>query len=204
MNMPDRVAKLPRDPRGYPIFKMITYPDGSYNFVGQSADAVLECVKDRLCAICGEELGPIVAFLGPEKIFDLHHKNVSDPPMHRECLEYAIQVCPYILRGGWDRKNEKQGWQGVKGTLGNTKPGKLVMVVVDEYAVFYQDDQPFFYLHKAPLVKKVIHAKIGRENHHPPEDGCIHGKAAKKAARRAKRECAIRAEVGLPTRQSGT
>jgi hypothetical protein len=192
--MPPQIAKLPRDHRGYPIFKMVTYPDGGHNFTGQSGDTVIECVEKKLCAICGEELGPVVAFLGPIGIFDVERRNVSDPPMHRECVEYAARVCPFILMGGWDREGKK-GWNpehSPEGTVGAERPGKLVMLIVDEYAVYWsQEGQPFFFLYKPEIARKVFHAKIGRKENDPPGHGRSHNKAAKKATRRSKHGCAI-------------
>jgi len=101
--IPERLAHLDRDPRGYPIFWAATNPDepGDYSFRGIYAKRALESGARKLCQLCGTPLGYWVCFSGGPK--SCVNRVFSEPPMHRECLEYAYQVCPFLLRGGWDR-----------------------------------------------------------------------------------------------------
>jgi hypothetical protein len=92
--MPDRVARLPRDPRGYPILASITRADGGYDFRGIEWPTVLRLLRERRCGICGESLGYWMTFIsGPEGIAN---RVFSDPAMHPECAAYAVAVCPYL------------------------------------------------------------------------------------------------------------
>jgi hypothetical protein len=67
-------------------------PHFQINDDGKRPRAILE----ELCPICGKRLlrgrwfvgGPMSAF-HPDGAY-------ADPPMHTECMTYAMQVCPYI------------------------------------------------------------------------------------------------------------
>jgi hypothetical protein len=95
--IPDRMRDLPRDARGFPIpFIVMRDRDGRPHFtINDEARRRFVLENDR-CAICNFPLnrgrwyvgGPACAF----------HKRGAylDPPMHRECAHYALQVCPYL------------------------------------------------------------------------------------------------------------
>jgi hypothetical protein len=91
------MRRLERDPRGYPVpFFALRDDQGRPHFtVIDGAKQTLAMVRD-LCAICGQPLlrcrwfvgGPMSAFhpLG----------DFGDGPMHAECANYALRVCPYL------------------------------------------------------------------------------------------------------------
>lgn len=95
--IPLRMAHLPRDPRGYPIPVIVLIDDsGRANFAINNIAIVDRMAREDRCHICGEVLhrarwlvgGPLSAF----------HKagRYNDGPLHRECLHYAMLVCPYL------------------------------------------------------------------------------------------------------------
>lgn len=64
------------------------------DFTAIYAPTVYKCGRDRLCGLCGADLGYWVGFLGGPK----SHANRAyiDPPAHVECLEAALRLCPHI------------------------------------------------------------------------------------------------------------
>ncbi len=101
-DVPEQIARLPKDSRGFPIFFGIQGPkEGQHDFRLMNMANVRRCIKERLCGICGEKLGYWIAFVGGPK--SCTTRVFSDPPFHVECAEFAFKVCPYILNRGWDR-----------------------------------------------------------------------------------------------------
>jgi hypothetical protein len=92
--MPERIAQLPRDPRGWPIFKTIQQANGHYNFLAVVPERVVECADGRLCGICGEPLSYWIHFVGGS--LSVANRTFTEPPMHMECLSYAMAVCPFL------------------------------------------------------------------------------------------------------------
>jgi hypothetical protein len=93
--VPARLARRPRDARGYPVpAAVLILEDGKPDFKVTDIHQWLALLKSRRCALCGEPLGRHLAFVGGP----LSHKNryFTDLPMHKECAQYALQVCPYL------------------------------------------------------------------------------------------------------------
>jgi hypothetical protein len=103
--IPERMQHLPRDPRGYPEFWMIHRDaEGRGHFTINDELKRRQCISQGLCSICGKSLfrgrwlvgGPLCA---------LHeHGWYLDPPMHDECVHYALQVCPYLAAPHWGKE----------------------------------------------------------------------------------------------------
>lgn len=93
--VPPRVAALPKDERGYPI--QVTAgkgTDGKIDFRAISMSVWATCVKHRRCGVCGEPLGRFVAFVGGPQ--SMASRAFMDAGMHKDCAQYACQVCPFI------------------------------------------------------------------------------------------------------------
>lgn len=95
--IPQSMARLDRDPRGYPIpFMVLRDSTGRPHFTVNDESKRLQCMKRSWCSVCGGLLprnrwfagGPLSAF----------HPNGAyfDPPMHLDCLRYSMRVCPYL------------------------------------------------------------------------------------------------------------
>lgn len=102
IEMPERVKKLSRDPRGFPIPYVILVDENGAHFKINDESKVQKALKYKLCAICGYGMksgdmwlagGPLSAF-HPDGAF-------NDTPMHYECGKYALQVCPFLAAKGW-------------------------------------------------------------------------------------------------------
>jgi hypothetical protein len=95
--VPDLMRNLPRDRRGYPIpVNVQVDPDGTPHFALNPENIRQQLFREDRCSICGTKLlrgrwmvgGPASAFHP--------HGAYQDPPVHRECGRYALQVCPYL------------------------------------------------------------------------------------------------------------
>jgi hypothetical protein len=92
--MPDRIARLPRDERGYPVPKFVLYVNGKPDFRIMDQRHWVNCVNNRMCWVCGGILGRYFTFvLGPMCIIN---RTTSEPPCHLECTEYSVVVCPFL------------------------------------------------------------------------------------------------------------
>lgn len=94
---PERVARLEHDERGYPIpWNVLRGTDGTPFFIVNDDRKAWRALRAELCPICGERLGSWRWFVGgPQSAF--HPAGCYfDLPGHRECVEYALQVCPYL------------------------------------------------------------------------------------------------------------
>lgn len=102
--VPERMKYLGVDHRGYPKFYIAHRDDsGKCHFVVNDAARTFKCAVDDLCSLCGTKLrrgrwfvgGPLSAFIS---------RSYFDPPMHFECMSYAMQVCPWLAIANYSRK----------------------------------------------------------------------------------------------------
>ena len=110
-DMPARIAKLPRDHRGFPVPWFVAYFDEERgercepypDFRVIDTPKIGRAVRERRCWVCGEPLGIHKAFvIGPMCAIN---RVISEPPSHRECAEYAARACPFLARPRM-RRNE--------------------------------------------------------------------------------------------------
>lgn len=139
--MPGRIAVLPRDVRGYPIFFAIQPPDGAkdgdvVDFRVLSVSHHFLCAQQRRCAICGTRVGSSLFWIGGPMC--VQNRVFGDGFMHEECARYSLRVCPYLTidtkvyshRPVTDaRAGETQG--DVNAIL--TKPQRVVVYRCREY-----------------------------------------------------------------------
>lgn len=93
--MPRRIAMLKVSKRGYPIPWFVPWIDGEP--VTQAADPnkVRLAVRFGLCWCCGHKLGKHLAFvIGPMCAIN---RITAEPPSHRDCAEYALKACPFLV-----------------------------------------------------------------------------------------------------------
>jgi hypothetical protein len=94
--MPIRIARLRRDPRGYPIPWFVHRPEnGAIDFRVISPERLVLAVKERRCWVCGLPLGTINAFVGGP--LSAAQRLYSDPPSHEACAEFSAKVCPFLV-----------------------------------------------------------------------------------------------------------
>lgn len=107
--VPPRLAKRPTDSRGYPITFVTQFNDGEPDFTVVAGDRISDCVRFDLCGLCGQHLGKFRSFIGGPK--STESGMYVDPPMHTDCAEYALLVCPHLATptARYKKQNLKEG-----------------------------------------------------------------------------------------------
>jgi hypothetical protein len=132
--IPERIAQLPRDYRGYPVPWFATWnPDGTPNFVTADNGKRVRAIKERLCWVCGQKLGRYLAFvIGPMCSIN---RVSAEPPVHRECAEFSVHACPFLLNPNMNRMPQKyaEGHQEPPGIMIARNPGVQAIWMCWEY-----------------------------------------------------------------------
>ena len=95
-DLPDEMARLPRDHRGYPVPRFVAWIDGKPEF--RAADPVFwsRAVKEKLCWLCGGGMSRRQFFvLGPMCSIT---RTTTEPPCHRGCAIFAVKNCPFLTK----------------------------------------------------------------------------------------------------------
>jgi hypothetical protein len=135
VGIPTRMQGLPRDPRGYPVPFIVLIDQGGAHFALNAREKTAACRLYDLCSICGQKLLRGRWFTqGPGSA--LHETGAYiDPPMHGECIAYALKVCPYLAAPRYLRLISMAQAKAVPGrtfidhTPGNTRPDYFVAVM---------------------------------------------------------------------------
>lgn len=115
VEMPGRIAKLPRNHAGYPVPWFVEWIDGKPDFRIMDAAKLRLAVKFRLCWICGEKMGRTVSYVvGPMCSINLIS---AEPPSHTECAVYSARVCPFLINPEKERR-ERRMPEGVTDAAG--------------------------------------------------------------------------------------
>jgi len=94
-DLPPRLAARPFDTRrGLPIPYVSEHNDGSIDFSLINGIRVLDCIRRGLCSACGQPHEPQLAFVGGPGGF--HQRRYTDAPMHLECAQCSLRLCPYL------------------------------------------------------------------------------------------------------------
>lgn len=80
--------------RGFPIPFGTFVHEGKPDFRVTDMQRWDECVKLKLCGICGLRLGEYSYFIGGPQCKE--HRLFFDPPMHEPCAEFSSKMCPYL------------------------------------------------------------------------------------------------------------
>ncbi len=144
---PPQIAALPTDPRGYPVFFTIQPPAGAaLDFRVLNLTNHRRCAKERLCGICGQRLGYWLWFIGGPMC--LQNRVFGDAPMHRECAEYALDVCPFLSHSTMQYKLESSD------KVADTETDQNVITARPDRILLYQTRQ--YTLTPAPGGKPVF------------------------------------------------
>ena len=152
--IPPGLDARPKDPRGFPItFVTLIQADGTPDFTTIDGRKIVECIRDYKCGMCGrrffEDETNIVAFIGGP--LSIENQNFLDPPMHVQCAEYAMQVCPHIAipTSRYAKPKEGEGRELYQGVHPD-RPQKFGMYLVDigGYQVANHGGQPVFIANK--------------------------------------------------------
>jgi hypothetical protein len=104
-DMPERIARLPRDKRGYPVPWFVWFNEaGEPDFRVIKPGALADAFNHKRCWICGDRLGVHrVYVIGPMCVVN---RVTSEPPSHRGCAEFAATACPFLTKPRM-RRNDK-------------------------------------------------------------------------------------------------
>lgn len=137
--IPRSIARLPRDPRGYPIPFFALERDGVHDFAVVDSDRVVRCVTERRCGICGEKLAALGWFIGGPK--SLAARRSFDAPMHLDCAQFSIAACPHLALQG-ARYRSARGVDSGEGTMvteqvSDQKPDRYALMGTPRFSMNY-------------------------------------------------------------------
>lgn len=92
--IPNFLQHLPTH-RGLPVLFTTLWVDGVPDFRVTDREKFKKAVLERLCGVCGRNLGEWKWFIGGPKSL-IESSLFADPAMHRQCAEYSIRVCPFL------------------------------------------------------------------------------------------------------------
>lgn len=102
--MPPRIARLPRDSRGYPVPWFVHWADGVPDFRVIGLGKWAAAARFERCWLCGEPRGRNFTFvIGPMCAIN---RTSGEPPCHFDCALFAAKACPFLTRPKM-RRNEK-------------------------------------------------------------------------------------------------
>jgi len=95
-DLPQEMARLPVDYRGYPVPAFVKWIDGQPDFRVIADGWREECHNKRKCWLCGGHMGRKKWFvIGPMCSIT---RTTMEPPCHRLCAEFAVKNCPFLVR----------------------------------------------------------------------------------------------------------
>jgi hypothetical protein len=143
--LPPRILMLPVF-RGYPVPWFVAYPDGPEGepeFRTADRTKWVRAVKERLCWVCGQQLGSWLAFvLGPMCGIT---RTTSEPACHRECAEWSIHNCPFLVRPHMVRREDNlpEGAEDAPGCPLHRNPGVTALWITKAFTLFRAQDNRY-------------------------------------------------------------
>lgn len=134
--LPERIAQLPKDERGYPITFTTAIIDGKPDFRVLDPEKQVRCMVARLCAICGQHIEGNVYFIGGPKI--AIYGLALDPAMHLECATFSLNVCPHLALRNSQFRTAPVGTT-VHEMASDEKVEEFLLVEVGKYNVGYYE-----------------------------------------------------------------
>ena len=135
-DMPSRIARLPRDRRGFPIPAFVGAVDknGEPDFRIVSPNHMAKCVRQNRCWICGDVMGTRKAFaLGPMCCVN---RVSSEPPSHYDCAVFAAKACPFLSNPAAKRRErDLPENREVAGILIERNPGVTAIWMTRFYSI---------------------------------------------------------------------
>lgn len=129
--------------KGYPVPYVTAVDDqGIPDFKTHDITKKAYCADRKLCAICGKPMISEILFVGSKR--SCRRRNFGEPPMHRECLNYAWDVCPWLAFGReWAKERPKAIFslprpKGKNMTMGIYTTNSYKWGFVDELIIEYQ------------------------------------------------------------------
>lgn len=141
--MPDAIAALPRDARGFPVPAFVYRPDDwqpgqPLDLRVLDTDAAKILMMARRCGVCGLPVGYRMWFIGGPMCL---YNRIFETPTHRECAEYAMLACPHLNNAAHEYVT-RPGDDGLKHdpNLVKARPRYQVLVSTRGYKVITRDE----------------------------------------------------------------
>jgi hypothetical protein len=135
-DLPHNMTLLPVHLKmGLPIPVINTFGWQDFDFTTVDGATALKLAQRKLCGICGKRF-ELAAFLGGPKSAEA--RTYTDPPMHEDCAEAAVRLCPHIARKNMRRATDAHVRQDAitPESMTLAKPDQWVMYVSDTYKIF--------------------------------------------------------------------
>lgn len=155
----DRILKLPRDHRGFPIPWFIHIgADGVPDFRCIAPGKFATAIRRRFCWVCGEPLGVRMTFvIGPMCAVT---RTTSEPPNHFSCAEFAARACPFLTKPAMRYQPNDDlmasGALEAPGLVIDRNPGVACLWTTRSYSVFSAP---------SPSPQRVFLLKVGDPEH---------------------------------------
>jgi hypothetical protein len=136
LKMPSRIMKLRVDKRGYPVPKFVQDVKGEPDFRVVNRTFLSLAIRHKLCWLCGEPLGRFQCFaIGPMCAIN---RVSSEPPSHKECCEFAVQACPFLVHPNRKRNSDDlpEQTENPAGVMIERNPGVTLLWVTESYRTF--------------------------------------------------------------------
>lgn len=105
VQIPKRMRVRPCDERGYPVpYIVMIDKAGNPQFTINDMVRVKACINRNLCSICGSRHDQLKWFVGGSRCFLHPRGGFIDPPLHLECAEYALRVCPFLAAPRYSKR----------------------------------------------------------------------------------------------------
>jgi hypothetical protein len=145
--IPERMRKLPISSKGFPIPKFVPYVNGEPEFRGMDGRHLMECIKRKLCWLCGQPTGVHMTFvLGPMCAIN---RNNAEPPCHFRCAEYATKACPFLTQPRMRRNEKDTPWGDEPISAGiaiKRNPGVALLWTTRSYRIMKEGSGVLFQL----------------------------------------------------------
>ena len=128
---PPRIAALPKDERGDPIFfTALVEPGGKPNYRAQDSVKCNLALREGLCGMCGQKLGKAMAFVGGP--ISIKNRLFADLPMHESCAVYALQACPFIAAPKFSYQSALSTEMAVNPLVSDSRPDRFGLGITNK------------------------------------------------------------------------
>jgi len=153
--IPLRMAHLPKDKRGFPIpVSILLDNEGTPHFTITDTHKATSCAIADTCHLCGKSLTRAKWLIGGPRCAFHTNGAYLDGPMHLECAQYALNVCPYIALKSYTKEigDKKLDYSKVDegfythetATVHDDKPNLFVLVGTTKLDWGMMDVRPMF------------------------------------------------------------
>lgn len=134
--MPSRFLKLRVNENGFPVPRFVQDVKGKPDFRVVNTTWLTLAIRHKLCWLCGEPLGRFMTMvIGPMCAIN---RVSSEPPSHKECAEFAVRACPFMVNPNRARNADNLPENRVDpgGVMIERNPGVTLLWVTESYRTF--------------------------------------------------------------------